>query len=67
MRGEVVLTAWIDDDHLTVEVLDHGVGLNGGHTAKGLGSGVVLMEELADTTIRSDHHGTRVELRFPRT
>jgi serine/threonine-protein kinase RsbW len=68
--GVLALSAWADDDHLVVEVLDDGVGIDGVANAEpgtGLGLGLPLMYQLADTTIRSGDRGTHVELRFPRS
>lgn len=66
-RGELALTASLDNDELTLLVTDEGVGLNSETHRPGLGLGLPLMHQLATTTITSNRHGTRVLLRFPRT
>jgi serine/threonine-protein kinase RsbW len=67
-RGELTLKAWVDDDQLMLLVADTGIdfGANGTTPRAGLGLGLVLMRELATTTITSDEHGTEVRLSFPR-
>jgi len=65
--GALWLTGRVDSDQFTVTVVDEGVGVDADTDRAGLGLGLPLMRELATTTITSNQHGTRVQLRFPRT
>jgi serine/threonine-protein kinase RsbW len=64
-RGELRLAARIDDQVLIVEIADDGIGLNGNSQNKGLGVGLHIIRDLAETHITSDSRGTLVQLRFP--
>jgi len=64
--GDLTLIARVDDDELTLFVMDTGIGLCGATSRGGLGIGLSLMRALATTIISSDHNGTQVRLTFPR-
>ena len=65
--GAMTVQAWLDDDHLNVEVLDEGHGLIPRADSPGLGLGMGLMAQMADDlriSNREGHPGTSVRLRF---
>jgi serine/threonine-protein kinase RsbW len=65
-RGELTLTAWVDDDELTLLVADAGIGLGGATSDAGLGLGLRLMREVANARVSCGRRGTQVRLTFPR-
>lgn len=66
--GAMILEAWLDDDdHLTVQVLDDGLGLVPRVDSPGLGVGLGVMAQVADDfriANREGRPGTIVSLRF---
>jgi anti-sigma regulatory factor (Ser/Thr protein kinase) len=64
--GDVMLSAWVDDDRLVVAVADAGVGFRTPSANRGLGLGMRLIQRLADADVRYDG-GTLVEMRFPKS
>ncbi len=65
-RGDVILTAWVEDGRLVVAVADAGVGFRRPSTKRGLGLGLRLIQRLSDAEVRYED-GTRVEMRFPKS
>jgi anti-sigma regulatory factor (Ser/Thr protein kinase) len=65
-RGDVILTAWVEDGRLVVAVADAGVGFRRPSTNRGLGLGLRLIQRLSDAEVRYED-GTRVEMRFPKS
>jgi serine/threonine-protein kinase RsbW len=65
-RGELTLTAWVDEDELTLLVADTGIGLGGATSNAGLGLGFPLMRAVANTRVSRGRRGTQVRLTFPR-
>lgn len=65
--GDVWVDAWIDDDALQVAVCDDGHGMTRRHPSPGLGLGLALMGQVADT-LRIERHasapGLRVRMTF---
>jgi serine/threonine-protein kinase RsbW len=62
--GEIEFEADVEGDALTVWVRDHGVGVGEPSPNKGLGTGMRIMQGLADVNVDSNGDGTEVELRF---
>jgi serine/threonine-protein kinase RsbW len=65
--GLLTITATVDGQRLTIQIGEQGTGNGAAADSTGLRLGVPLMQALADTAIRSDEHGTTVQLGFPRT
>ncbi|MBV8432638.1 MAG: ATP-binding protein [Solirubrobacterales bacterium] len=65
--GDVMVEAWVDDQHLMVVVADDGTGFRPTPSKEGFGVGLGLMAEMADGFLigsRDGHPGTAVTLRF---
>lgn len=65
--GDVWVDAWIDGHALEVAICDDGCGMSRGRPSVGLGLGLALMSQVADTLrIESDasRSGMRVQMTF---
>ncbi len=64
--GEMVVSASVAGDDLTVQVIDYGVGMTPRSDSPGIGLGLMLMSKLSDAleTSAVDGGGTKVCMRF---
>lgn len=65
MAGCVGVEAWMDDDNLAVVVFDEGGGMSRRDDSPGLGLGLGLIDQMADTLeVEDSRPGLRVRMTF---
>lgn len=65
MAGCVGVEAWMDDDSLAVVVFDEGGGMSRRDDSPGLGLGLGLIDQMADTLeVEDSRPGLRVRMTF---
>lgn len=64
--GDVWATASVQDDQLHIVIADRGVGMTPRTDSPGLGLGLPLMSQLADSIqVHSTSDGTEIHMTFP--
>ena len=64
--GDVWATASVDDDQLHIVIADQGVGMTPRTDSPGLGLGLPLISQLADSIqVHSTSEGTEIHMTFP--